>query len=582
MTRTPAEIAQDILKKLSIVDPSISGAVGTPERKIIDVVSEAISEVYLENYIVSNIWDINQKVGEDLDTFVSIFGFGRYLGRHATGTVRFEISEPAVQRFEIPMNTRVYVEGTDVSDPVYYTTLHPDYIPRGSTYVDIDVQCVEVGLVGNTAANTISGFESLAGVDKVWNSGAVWGGFDIETDDELRDRFKETFLRNVAGTEDFYRGISLAHESVKRVAVYGPISRWKEQLQVAGGKFKSLISQSKYTWPLSSFVATNLGLQNEHYYTQGVDYNVTDKIPPEFEVISSRIPLDTVLEVEHEYTSVVSRNEPSSGITNKIDIYVDGIEPVMATESTVFSGATFSNTSSNRLYIGNFQRKDGSKPQAGRRFQRLGSVPIVNFPSTLEIDNGNLVDTYREGADFNIVTDNTILKGSPYEVSGIEWIRNPPSVGGEVNFAYTYNRVPELLNGILKQSKQLTTDPLVHFVQTRPLVIQLVVILLEGYSKEDAENSLKRAFTDWFSTLPIGSWIQLSDVEALAHSASGVDAVRLGRVSDGFSREGILELYDSRDVKTSRKTDFKLEDHEVPLLHDVQIKVRSFNTFGVQ
>lgn len=582
MTRTPAEITQDILKKLSITDPSISGEVGTPERKIIDVVAEAISEVYVENYIVSNIWDINQKVGADLDAFVSIFGFGRYLGRYSTGVVRFEIEEPAIQRFEIPINTRVYVEGTDVSEPVYYTTLYPDYIPRGSTYVDIDVRSVEVGLIGNTAANTISGFESIAGVDKVSNPSAVWGGFDIETDDELRDRFKETFLRNVAGTEDFYRGVSLAHEAVRRVAVYGPISRWKEQLQVTGGSFKSLIDQSKYTWPLSTFVAMNLGLESEYYYTQGVDYNVIENVPPEFSVVSSRIPLDTVLEVEHEYTSVVSRNTPGTGVTNKIDVYVDGIEPIQTTESTVFSGATFSSSSTSQFYTGNFYRKDGTRPTASRRFQKLGSVPIVNFPATIEIDNGTLVDTYKEGVDYNIVTDSTIMKGSPYEISGIEWIRNPPNVGGTVNFAYTYNRVPELLNGILKQSKQLTTDPLVHFVNTRSLTIQLVVILLDGYSKADVETSLSRAFTDWFTSLEIGAWIQLSDVEALAHSVSGVDAVRVGRTSDGFSQGGVLEHNPSGSVKTARTRDFKLGDSEVPVLFGLTTVVKSFNTFGTQ
>lgn len=582
MSRTPEEVSQDILKKLSITDPSLSGEIGTPERKIIDSVAEAISEVYVDNYIVSNIWDINQKEGTDLDQFVAIFGFGRYMGRYSTGVVRFLLDEPAIQRFEVPVGTRVYVEGTDVSEPIYYTTLYPNYIARGSTYVDIDVQCVEVGVIGDTPINTITGYENVIGVDKVRNVEPIYGGADTETDDELRDRFKQTFLRNVSGTVDYYRGVGLSHDSVRRVGVYGPVSRHREQLQVTGGKFASLITQSKYTWPLGYFVATNLGLEGEYYYTQGVDYNADDLVPPSLEVISSRIPLDTVLEVEHEYTSIASRNDPAKGITNKIDVYIDGVDPILQTESTVFSAATFNGTSTSPLYNKNFIRKDGTYPTSGRRFQKLGSVPLVNVPSTLEIDNGTLVDTYREGADYNVVYDNTILRGSPYETSGIEWIRNPPNVGGEVNFAYTYNRIPEVLNAILRQSKQLTTDPIVHSVDSLPISINLVVIILDGYSQETVNHGLARAFTEWFESLEIADWIQMSDIEALAHSVSGVDAVRLGRTSDGFEKASVLTHFKSGAVNKSYTRDFKLGDDQIPILYGINTKVRSFNTFGAQ
>lgn len=584
MSRTPREVASDIIRKLNVTDPSISAEVGTPERKIIDAVAEAISESYVENYIVQNIWDINQKTGEDLDEFVSLFGFGRYEGKRANGVVRFTISDPAIQRFEIPYGTRVYVESTDVDEPIYYTTIQPDFIPVDSTFVDIPVQAVEVGVQGNTARHTVVGFETYVGVASVNNLEPIIGGRSIETDQELRERFTNTFLRNVAGTEDFYRGICLAHQNVSRVAVYGPISRYHEQLQIKSGSFTSENNHSKYTWPLSTFVSTSLA-EDITYKINGVDYNVLENVPPVFSVISGRIPNNTVVQVEHEYTSKASRNEPGNSITNKVDVYIDGVEPVMTTESTVFSSETLQASTSSPLGVSKFKREGtGARPVAGNRFQRLGSVPLVTVPNNLEVyvPSSGSIEVYKKGIDFHVVKDDTIYRGSEKERSGIEWVKAPPTAGTPVNFVYTYNRAPEVLNGILKQSKQLTTDPLVHEARKRYLTVQLTVILAPGVTQESVRNGLSTTFTQWFSSLPIGTWVQLSDVEALAHNVTGVDAVRLGRPYDGFTNEGVLTVQENGSLITSHKTDFQLNDDEFPVLFDLNIRVKSFNTFGIQ
>src|SRR3954471_2330872 len=100
-SRTPAQISTDIIAKLAVTAPGLSLGVGTPERKIVDAVAEAIAESQVDNYMISTQLDIDTKSGSDLEDFVGIFGFGRLQGTRATGDVLVSFSIPAVQYYTI-------------------------------------------------------------------------------------------------------------------------------------------------------------------------------------------------------------------------------------------------------------------------------------------------------------------------------------------------------------------------------------------------------------------------------------------------------------------------------------------------
>lgn len=88
-----------------------------------------------------------------------------------------------------------------------------------------------------------------------------------------------------------------------------------------------------------------------------------------------------VVDLEFQYTTKSSRNDPVNGITNKVDIFVDGISPYSIREACVIPSAALSADSLDPLYTGNFRRVGSAgDPTEGNRFMRLGSTPLVSFP----------------------------------------------------------------------------------------------------------------------------------------------------------------------------------------------------------
>ncbi len=578
MSRTPAQVSQDILSVLRVTDPAMSYEIGTPERKLVDAVAEAISESYIDQYIVTTNWDIDTLTGSELERFVGMFGFGRMMGRQATGLVTFTLADPATQDIWISSTTQVYVPNEDVNNLLVFVTTASGSIPFGSSTVTVPAECAVPSIRGNVPIDTITGLGSNLGVTMVTNPVAFQGGMDPETDDQLRERFKRTFLRNVAGTRAFYEALCLQHDYVSRVKVLGPIERYREQLQITGGVAVSEITNSKFTWPQGDFLSTGLSTSEEKYFTPGVHYTFQTVVPPRVTVVDAEsLPNGSVVELEHEYTSKASRNVPEQQITNKIDIYTNGSWGIETVEEAILSTDTFSSTPSDVNYVQNFRRMStGAFPQAGRRFQRLGSVPIVSFPDAFTIGN----TTYVKGLDYEIVRGTTILRGSEREVAGIEWVTAaPPAAGTSVVFSYSYNRLPEVLNALIRNSKQITTDPLVHEAEYVYLQANLVIMFNPGVSSVMAMAQVEQALINWAHDQNFGAWIQVSDILAVAHGVAGVDNVRLAMPADDSSNYGIqVTTYEGVTLQTYT-VDFQLEDDQLPVMGDVKYSVRSFNTF---
>jgi hypothetical protein len=72
MAKTAEEISRAIRAKLKVIDPDISTEPLTPERKIIDTVSETIAESQVDAFVLNYNMDIDSKFGSDLDKFVAL------------------------------------------------------------------------------------------------------------------------------------------------------------------------------------------------------------------------------------------------------------------------------------------------------------------------------------------------------------------------------------------------------------------------------------------------------------------------------------------------------------------------------
>lgn len=268
---TPNEIASQMVKALSITEPDLDVGVGTPIRKVLDVVAEAIAEAYLDRYLLQYQYDIEAKSGADLDAFVALFGFSRLPAKRASGTVLLQRSTPAPSSIFVPVGSQV---ATVDSPAIVVQTASPATFPQGALTASVAVQAVVGGSNGNLSSNMlIRWMTPIEGIVAVTNPAPLTGGSDAETDDQLKERFRRSIFRNLAGTEDMYLGIAMNNENVTTATVIGPSERWREQIQIVSGVATSTItSPSVQSFALnnaSNATPISIGTVAPHTYVPG-------------------------------------------------------------------------------------------------------------------------------------------------------------------------------------------------------------------------------------------------------------------------------------------------------------------------
>lgn len=586
MSKTPDQVVSDMLTKLNVTAPGFSFELGTPERKILDAVGEAVSEAYSDQYLLGSLLDIDSKAGLELEQFVGIFGFGRLQGRQATGVVRVELATANTQDLSVPLGTQFYTRqglpGT--ADPLYFSATQASIIPAGSLVVDVPVQCTLVGTAGNVPPDSIVYAGSIIGATSVTNLTSLTGGVDVETDAELRQRFKDTFMRNIVGTEDFYLGLAYQNINISQAVVFGIIKKYVTQVQVPGADATldlggSITNDVAYAWPGSASVFQNLGTDGETFYTEIDDFVFEGGSAPQLtNVGSGQMVAGSIVDLEFEYTTQSSRNDPQNGVTNKVDIFVNGVAPYTITERTVVPAQTLSATVTDELYTGNFARVGASgTPSATNRFMRLGSVPIVSFPSSLTVgvDGTNYQQDTGDGlGHYYLLRGTTKNAGSLRETAGIEWKSAGPDSGTAITVTYVYNQVPEVLNAVIKQNKQIATDTLVHQANYMYIRPYLNIEYDRGIAISQTNNAITTRLQGYFAGLGYGAWVDISSMCLAVQQVTGVTSVELTQSTDvSGDIYGVKEYGNSADTTPlfHPTDDFKLIDSALPIFLDVQI-----------
>lgn len=644
MARSAAEISRAIRAQLQVLDPDISTEPLTPERKIIDTVSEVVADSEVDTFVLDYQYSVDTKVGVDLDKFVALFGFARQGGRRATGAVTFTRSAIADADIVIPAGTQVVKTSTTVSPAIIFRTVATVTMYTGTTDVDAPVEATAAGIFGNVPANSINTLSTLgtANITSVTNAAATTGGVDIESDAELRVRFKNTIFRNITGTTDQYLALALSSRFTNKANVVGPKSRFIEYVQtlstattgshtlpvatinvvsttgfatsgtiyIAGqavaytGKTgttftgatggtgvitagsivsaptASQIPYSKYTYNFDYYL-TDGNIASETFYNKsGVDYTFLSTVPPTFYVNSATaLPSGSVVLLEHAYTSVNSRNDPATNILNYIDVYVSGQDVTAATEAAVFPTATFNNTGGSPYLRTNFRRaNDGSTPVAGNFFQELLWQPVYSLPSTITIG----ANTWTLNTHYWLVRDMTINKGSRRARNAIEWastVTTPANTAFVLT--YNFNKLPLALNELMAAHKQVTADVLVHEATRRYYNVYLTIMYSPGYSSASVDQAVTTALTNFFAKQQFGVVIQFSDIIDIVHEVVGVDNVRVTTSTDNATNFGIREVAsDGVTLVANNTTDFALQDADLPVLNSVVTLRKSQNTWG--
>ena len=575
MSKTPDVISRDIRAKLAVTAPGFSLELGTPERKIVDVVAEAVSEAYVDQYLNGSLMDIEGKGGLELEQWVGIFGFGRLQGQKSTGTVRVELNTASPIDTPVVLGsqffTRQALPGT--ANPMYFSSTQAIVIPAGSYVVDIPVECTVVGTAGNVPPDSITYLGAIAGSTSVTNLTSMTGGVDVETDEELRQRFKDTFLRNVAGTQDWYLGLAYQNKNVSKAVVFGPTSKYVTQIEVPSTSVSLSVSADvKYAWNEGETVFQNLGADGEIFYRPVDDYVFAGGTSPSFtRVDTGDMVAGEIVDLEFEYTTVSSRNSPVEGITNKVDVFVNGSDPYTVTERSVVTSQTLSASSSAWNYTGNFARVGtAGTPSSSSRFMRLGSVPLVSFPSSVVVGMTN----YQQGTHYHVLRGTTLDAGSVREVAGIEWLASGPANDTAITLNYVYNRVPETLGIVMKRGKQITTDVLVHQARYAYLQIYLSIEYDRGFTLSVINNAIQDRLRSYFAGLGYGVWVEFSDLALVVHQVLGVDNVNITVSGESGATGHGVKVYENSSDPTPISTqtgDFKLADNQVPVFMEAII-----------
>lgn len=597
---TIQDIVVQMRASLRVAEPDLDTSIGTPVRKIIDVVAEVVAEASVDKYLLDYQYDIDSKSGADLDDFVALFGFSRLPAKRATGSVVFERSTASTtSNIMIPMGSQV---ATEDSVPVIVATVVPAVLPQGEYSIAVPVQAVVGGAQGNVSAESLRRrVTPLDGVNSFSNPAALSGGADPESDVQLRLRFKRTVFRNLAGTEQMYLGIALDDAAVTHANVIGAMRRRREQIEVVGGQAVSTLQDAKYVYPGPSFFGTDL--DSGAIFTPDVHYTFDPGPPVVVESLDGTVVPDGVYELEYEYLPLASRNDPEHGITNRVDVYVNGERATVAAETAVFrSSRVFSTTDGDPMAVGNFERESGDPPEVGNFFIPLAFAPVMDPAPDDSIVIGGV--SYDQDVDFWLVNDISSEGGTPQSLSGIELrstangATQPEPPDGEVfGLEYVFNAVPRDVQLAVRSWRLVTTDARVHQAKRVLLTFNLAVIFVPGFTEETVRGELEDVLSRYVAQVGFNGAVQVSDVLEVAHRVPGIDAVRFLTSNDPWLDPDdasvhyaiervnpfgdVLERYETTvPGQIGRALDVLLADDQTPVFNRVNITQRAMNTFG--
>lgn len=605
--KSAADIVAEMIAGMNVADSEIDTSIGSTVRKIFDVVAEQISPAYAETYLISYVYSVETKVGADLDDFCAMFGIYRLAAKRAIGVVTFSRPTPAPSNILVPNNTQI---ATGSSPQVVFATVAPAVLVKDTTSVSIPVQAVVAGESGNLPSDALTNLITpVPGIKSTTEqSDAMSGGVNAESDEALRERFRKTVFRSMAGTEDMFHAVAVEDSTpddptdtlAVQSNVVGASKRWTEQVQVASDGVDLVAvstipaSSVKHVYVGSSFFGRDL--DNGAILVEGVHYDFdTTVIPPRIVDIGDNLDEGKVYELDFEYVPMASRNEPSDGITNRVDIWVSGVAPEEGTETTYWRPKTFSSTPTDKFYTDKFIRlsEDGlTPPVVGNKFLQLAWGPIIDFPEALTIGG----TTYLRDTDYWVVHDDTGYGYSPSSRFGLEWLAtNVPALNAQIllsgSQAYFYNRLPADVEERARKWKLVTTDLKAHAAKQVRLVLNLAIMYSPSYERGVVQAELDRTLANWMNGLGFRSVVQVSDILSVAHGVAGVDNVRfLNSLEPLFddpddwgiqqvTADGIHLTHFSAGVSPSRAKDIVLAESEVPVLYNVRYSTRAQNTW---
>ena len=270
---TQQEFSKKIRDQLYLLDPEISAELGTPERKIIDAVAQALAETQFQGFIEDYQFDIDTKFGEDLDDFVQLFGFSRQTAKRAIGEVTFRRNQTNGVPVFIPAGTQLSTTANGINPSVSFITSNDATISENQLLIKVPIEATFPGSTGNVPANKITvSTGNLSNISEITNELATYGGTTAETDDELKLRFKNNLFRNIAGIEDQFLALSVANQYTNRAVILKAANKFEEYVQInSSGSAVSENRNAKYIYNQNYYLSDRKD-NDTSYYNPSSDY----------------------------------------------------------------------------------------------------------------------------------------------------------------------------------------------------------------------------------------------------------------------------------------------------------------------
>lgn len=156
--------------------------------------------------------------GEYLDYFASQRGIERKPAQKSQGEITFFINEPAQNSIFIPKGSMVATADTV---PLRYVTVEDAEIAAGNTLVSVLAEADKAGKSYDIPIETARIIVSApAEINYAYNREPFEGGCDEETDEELRERIRVSFLVPSNGTNKaYYEKLALSVPGITKAGV---------------------------------------------------------------------------------------------------------------------------------------------------------------------------------------------------------------------------------------------------------------------------------------------------------------------------------------------------------------------------
>lgn len=110
--------------------------------------------------------------------------------------------------------------GVETKSGIKFVTLNTETIQTIKGETELDVIALNAGKDGNVSENTITETtEILSGIKSITNKNATYGGKDLETDTELRERYLKRIDRKSSFTTEGIKNYILENTNVKKCQV---------------------------------------------------------------------------------------------------------------------------------------------------------------------------------------------------------------------------------------------------------------------------------------------------------------------------------------------------------------------------